>query len=466
MDRQQEFKDRAAKVAELFCSIGRAKPVKIVSHFDADGISACAIIIKAMNILGYAYNATIVKQLTQGVVYDLSHDKADTIIFCDMGSGEIDRIAEILKGKQIFIIDHHRISGSTSDVVLLNPEQFGISGSKELSASGAAYFLYRQIAKKKNTAHIALVGAIGDYQEHNGLSGFNKEILEDAKSQGLVKVAEGLRISCSESALINKALEFSLDPLIPGISGSEASAVKFLQELTVGKQGYRWKKFSELGEKEAKIIASAVIEKRRGVDKFEDIFGPVYFLPKEKNEAMKNAAEYANLLDACGRMEKASVGLGACLGDETSKMRALSILNQYKRELLENFQWFDKARKNRDSTVIEEKGYVIINAKSRIRDTMLGALATVLTSSPEYAKGKLIMTLGYDADMIKVSLRAAGKLNVDLKRILELMVLPVKGTCGGHKNAAGGRLEKGREEEFTENAKHVLEKFSAEETVS
>ncbi len=468
MDRQQQFRDRVSKVAELLATVDKSKPVRVISHFDADGITACALVIKALHLKGFTYLATIVKQLTHGILYDLSREKAETIIFCDLGSGELDKIQEILKGKMIFVIDHHRINGDYSGVVLLNPEEFEISGSKEISASGVAYFLYREITKKNRLAHLAIVGAMGDYQEHNGFSELNKEILEEAKKDGLIRVVEGLRIPCLESIPINKALEFCVDPLIPGVSGTEIGASKFLQDIGAQvKVGLKWKKVSELKEKESRQIAAGIIERRLGVDKPEQIYGPVYILTKEKSDSpTKNAAEFANLLDACGRMDKASLGLCACLGDESCKMRAVSVLNQYRRELVENLQWFEKSRKDKDANiVIEDKKYVIINAKNKIRDTMLGALATALTSNPEYATGKLILTMGQDDDMIKVSLRVAGKLQADLKKILELMVLPAKGRCGGHKSAAGGRFPIENEADFIENAKRVLEKFSAEETV-
>ncbi|MBW3011801.1 DHH family phosphoesterase [Candidatus Woesearchaeota archaeon] len=470
MDRYEKFTDSVRKAAEELSALDKTKPIRIISHIDADGIAACAIISKALSLKNFQYSATIVKQTTKGIIYDLAHEKNETYIFLDLGSAELNSLKDTLKEKKIFIFDHHKINGDPRGIVFVNPEEFGISGSTELSASGVAYLIYKELTKKKNMAHVAFLGAIGDFQEHLGLSELNLKILNDAKKEGLIKVSQGLRIAATEATPVHKAIEFCYFPVIPDVTGSETGAVKFLDEIGVAaKRGYKWKRLMDLTDKEAKTIGEGIVKRRNCNDKLEQVYGDVYILQKEKRESItKDAFSYMAMIDACGRMEKASVGLGCCLGDETSKLRGASILNRYKRELMASLQWVNSSRKNKESkSVIEDTGYLIINAKYKLRETIISSLSSILTLNPEL-DGKIIMIIGksHDDDMTKVSLRANNRKDVDLKKVLELMIMPVKGHCGGHKYAAGGRFSKELEEEFIENAKRVLDKFSKEEKVN
>jgi len=78
----------------------------------------------------------------------------------------------------------------------------------------------------------------------------------------------------------------------------------------------------------------------------------------------------------------------------------------------------------------------------------------------------LSMARNPEDDTTKLSLRIVGNENdIDLKQVLKLMVLSVKGDYGGHKRAAGGRIPQDMEEEFIKNAIDVLGKVAIEEKI-
>jgi single-stranded-DNA-specific exonuclease len=469
MDRYAEFKSKVDAAAIELGKLSKAKPVKIISHIDADGISACAVLIKTLKNANLAYSVTTVKQLTKGVLYDLSHDNYETFFFTDLGSGQLNDIVTLLKGKKVFILDHHRFDNDSPEIVHVNPEMFGISGSTELSGAGVAYFFYKAVTGKTAVAHIAVVGAIGDMQEDNGFTGLNKEILDDAVNTKQIEIKTGLRIFGLNSKPLYKALQYSTWPAIPGISGSESGAIQFLQELGINPK-YRdsWRMFSQLTDAEVKKLSSGIIIKRFGKDKPEDIFGPIYTVIGEEDGPTKDAREYATLLNSCGRLDKASVGLGTCLGDKNSKLKALAAMKDYKRELVNALTWFEKNKSARNGKVIEKDNVVILNAGSEIRDTVIGTLASIISKSNWYKDGTCILSMArnLEDETTKLSLRMAGpETDADLKQLMKLAVLSVNGDCGGHKKAAGGRISQDKEEEFIKNAVEVFSKVSVEEKI-
>ena len=81
-------------------------------------------------------------------------------------------------------------------------------------------------------AHLAIIGAIGDVQETKGeLKQLNKEILQTAVKKGFLKVKKGIRLFGMQTKPLHKVLEYSTDPYIPGVTGSESGAIQFLHQI-------------------------------------------------------------------------------------------------------------------------------------------------------------------------------------------------------------------------------------------
>src|SRR5512137_2837543 len=62
----------------------------IVTHFDADGLSAGAIIAKTLVRLGSTFQLRTAKQLDEDIVKKALEIGPDVIIFSEIGSGYID----------------------------------------------------------------------------------------------------------------------------------------------------------------------------------------------------------------------------------------------------------------------------------------------------------------------------------------------------------------------------------------
>lgn len=64
------------------------KFIRVVSHHDADGITACGIVCQMLRRLKIPFQATIVINL-DGSIVDIV-EPGQFVIFCDMGSGQPD----------------------------------------------------------------------------------------------------------------------------------------------------------------------------------------------------------------------------------------------------------------------------------------------------------------------------------------------------------------------------------------
>src|SRR3989338_6480732 len=202
----------------------------------------------------------------------------------------------------------------------------------------------------------------------------NDEILKTAVKHRKIKVERGLRMFGLQGRPLHKVLEYSTDPYIPGVSGSESGSIQFLQQLGIDpKRGSGWKRMIDLSEDEKKKLVSGIVMKRLNEEKPEDILGNIYTLLEEKEDSItRNAKEFATLLNACGRMGKASLGIGACLGDKRIKENAIKSLTGYKREIVNAIRWYENNGTN--GKIIRENGLEIINAGSEIMPTLIGKI--------------------------------------------------------------------------------------------
>ena len=131
------------------------------------------------------------------------------------------------------------------------------------------------------------------------------------------------------------------------------------------KNGSGWKKIVHLDDSDMKKLITGVIMKRLGETKPDDVLGNVYILPHEDEESpTRDAKEFATLLNACGRLGRASFGIGACLGDKKIKQQAIRSLGDYKKEIVNALRWYNDNKHGDD--VHWGNNFVIINAKNQI----------------------------------------------------------------------------------------------------
>jgi len=425
------------------------EPIRVISHLDADGLSSAAIISKALRRRGNDFSLSIVRQLDEDVIKELSLENYNYFLFADLGSGFLSLIDRHLNDRKTFILDHHIPENFNSGIIHANPHLIGL-GSDAVSGSGMAYFFAKELDESnKDLAYIAVIGGMGDYIDFG--QGFNGIILKDAVDSGYIEIKKGLKMFGTQTRYLHKLLQYSTDPYIPGVTGSEEGAVNFLNEIGIDyrdKNG-NFRRLNDLNQDEIKELITGVILKRFGSeDDPEDVISDIYLLRNEDDESYtKDAREYATLLNACGRLKRPSFGIGALMESPNLKEKAYEMMKSYKIEIINVLEWFNK---NRDNFIKEEK-FAIINAGDNIKDSMIGTLCGILSNSNIYPKNFVIVGMAYTCEGdIKVSMRTNNH-KIDLREIIKKVA-----NGGGHSNACGAFIKRKQEEKFISDMKDAL----------
>jgi len=443
------LRDRAKDLGEI---IKKNKQIHIVTHIDADGITSGAIAVQTLKRLGIDYSIEFVKQLDKNKMEKLIDKNHDLVWFTDLGSSFSDKYPDMNK----IITDHHVCPKDTNFKYHLNPHLFNIDGSYEISGAGATYLVSKYIDKKNmDLSGLAIVGACGDLQDrrYGKLVGINREILSDGIKQGILRSDVDLRYFGRETRPVYKLLQYSNDPLIPGITGRESSCIKFLENNGIQmKDEDNWRCWIDLCKDEKRKIISSIgqtlLNKGFGYKITQRIIGEVYTLENEKlGTVLHDVKEFATLLNSTARYGKHDIGLNVCLGDRDKDFKkSLNLLRGHRHNLVEGLQFA------REEGIFKREYVQFFHAGDGIRDTIVGIVANMLLNSEDTSNDlPIIGFANKDDDQIKASARANQSLvdrGLDLSVVLKTAASKLDGIGGGHSIAAGATIPRGKEEEF------------------
>lgn len=439
--------------------------VKVITHNDADGLSAGGIIHKSLSREAYPVHTRSIKQLEEKVLEELAGEEGDVLIFVDLGSGLLSEMEAHLSRKEVIVLDHHQPKEEENSVLIVNPHLYGIDGSREVSGAGMAYLFARTMrVENKDLADLAIVGAVGDIQDGMGmLTGVNEFILKDAVEAGVIKVEKDLRLFGRQTRPLHKALELTTEPFLPGLSGSESACVQFLRDLDIPvKKNGDYTMLADLSREERKRLTTALIlrmiEHRVPPKLAESIVGDVYTLLREKKRTpLRDAKEYATLLNGCGKHENNGIGLAVAIG-ERSKLyeKSLEMLREHKSYLASCYSWISS---NLDK--IKDGGVVYyFHAGNEISENVIGTVANMVINSRILNPIKPIIAFSESEDgAIKVSARGTRELieaGLNLGKAMHYASEKVAGEGGGHDIAAGAKVKKGLEMEFLKYAQEEI----------
>ena len=441
--------NRAKEIGDI---IKNTKEVHIISHIDADGITAGSIAYQTVKRLGKETSIDFVKQLDEVIIERLKNQNHELVWFTDLGSNISAQYPEINK----IITDHHSCPEDSNKSYHLNPHLFNIDGGFEISGAGTTYLVSKTLNKENiDLSPLAIIGACGDLQDRRfgKLTGFNKEILKDGESSGLVKSKMDIRYFGRETRSIPKLLQYANDPIIPGLSGREQACISFLQDLGIQVQdGDKWRRWIDLNKSERMLIVSNIAQllltKGFGHKITKRILGEVYILEKEEEGTeVHEAKEFATLLNSTARYGQFDVGLQVCLGNRDKYLdEARNLLLGHRANLVEGLQFA------REEGIQKRKYLQFFNAGTGIRDTIVGIVTNMLLNSEEVSSDIPLIGFADKGDgEIKASARGTQQLvskGLNLSKAMKKAANELNGVGGGHNIAAGATIPKGKEEEF------------------
>ncbi len=424
-----------------FLELSKNKPVRIISHHDTDGITSAAIMTQMLRRLEKKFTVSIMKGLEKEVLErELLRNKKEILFFVDLASGSLDYFQNL--ENPIFILDHHELDKTklNDKIKIVNPHLFG---EEELCGAGLCYLFSRAISEKnKDLANLAIIGMIGDRHE-SSLSKNYQEIINETTN---LEIKKSLLIF-SATRPLKKSLEYSTSFYIPGVTGSSQGVLELLRENHISPE----KTLYELTEEEiSTLITSILIRMATRGDKTE-ILGNLYIMNFYKRK--EDVRELSVLINACSRLGFSDVALSFCLQNQKAKDQAQEIYVKYKQELVDALKHAENIEK------ISGRGFTIINARDKIKDTIIGTVTSILSSSLDYEAGTVLIGMAYNQDKIKVSARIAGREGKNLKEVLEktINLINLQAEVGGHQKAAGCSIRKEDETRFLEELRKNLE---------
>ena len=138
---------RAEKIGEI---IKNSKEIHIVTHIDADGITAGTIAYQTLKRLGKECTIEFIKDLDLDNLERLKNENHELVWFTDLDSSISTDTPELNK----IITAHHSCPENSNKPFHLNPHLFGLDGSLEICGAGVTYLVSRAIDRNRYLSKI------------------------------------------------------------------------------------------------------------------------------------------------------------------------------------------------------------------------------------------------------------------------------------------------------------------------
>jgi RecJ-like exonuclease len=442
---QADVFELSKKASKMILSMPKTTRFRVISHYDADGISAAGIICKTLYREGLQFHVSLMRNPFTKGLERIKNEENEIIIFTDMGSGQIDKIEQI-KIKSI-IIDHHQIlkTKTSKDIIQINANLCGINGNYEACGSSLSFSLAKAINSKNiDLASLALVGMIGDKQYIGGIRGYNKTILDEAIKNNMLKEYIGLKLT--NDSIFN-SIYYSVDPYYSGLSGNREAILELLDKLKIQADKNTKKLDKEQEKKINSILLLNLIKKGCEKNILDTVIRNRYW-----SKSLQNELEiFADLLDSCGKGGNRGLGLAICLGDKESYNEAIEIEKEYKQKILNELLNLEK------NGFLEKKSYKYFYSNESSIGGVIGGIAINYMLDNKYP----LFSIVRNEDELHISCRGTQNLvknGLDLGLAMKKVSQDLNGNGGGHKIAAGATINSDKENDFLEKTDLIISK--------
>ena len=111
----------------------------------------------------------------------------------------------------------------------------------------------------------------------------------------------------------------------------------------------------------------------------DNLIGYVYVLTKEEpNTALRDAREFAVVLNSTGRMDRPSLGIAICMGDRKAALEeANKILEDYRKNINKYLGWVNE----KPERMRELQNIYVIYGESFINEKIIGTVSSIIVST-------------------------------------------------------------------------------------
>ncbi len=166
--------------------------IQLLHHNDSDGLTSGALLTRAFERAGYSVARLCLEKTYLAVLEEVLGGEGRVIVFADFAGRIAPLISDLNRGRNlVMILDHHKAAPSTDTCVHnLDPELFGLTGDRDITASTTCYLFAVQLdPTNADLAALATVGAVGDgFLVDGRLSGLNREVALAEADQGILAI--------------------------------------------------------------------------------------------------------------------------------------------------------------------------------------------------------------------------------------------------------------------------------------
>ncbi|MDX1701194.1 MAG: DHHA1 domain-containing protein, partial [Melioribacteraceae bacterium] len=174
----------------------------------------------------------------------------------------------------------------------------------------------------------------------------------------------------------------------------------------------------------------------------ENLIGTIYVLIKEDDRTpLRDAREFAVLLNSTGRMDRPSLGIAICMGDrDTSLKEANQILEEYRKSINKYLTWV----KEKPERMKEFENIYVIYGDNFINEKIIGTISSILVSSLNHLDKPIIAFANVvEENVAKFSARTTAlalRKGINLGEVMKAASEKFDGKGGGHDIAAGAQV--------------------------
>lgn len=425
--------------------------VRIITHYDADGICSASVLVKALKRMGKKYHVTFRKGLKDEFIQELNLEKNPCVVFLDMGSNNQDSINELTEsGTRVIVLDHHRIQEKKEheDILHLNCNLYNIDGMTQACASTLAFITALHLDKENwDMAGIYLAGCMGDKQHLKTFTGINDVIVKTGVARGTIVETQELNLYGSS---LREGLTGGIEPLFLELESDPEAIDSFLGQLKMDPG----MSIDELNDDDSVTLRSALalelMKQNVRTNVIERLVGTHYRV----NGLDTRMLSY--VIDSCGRMDKMGMGMLAAVSGGSSLEEGMKLYREYVEFLHRTLIRIHKEGRRDGGSFIyfytkEEEGAIA------------GTLAE-LTLDYLSNGSKPVFALTKSGNEVRVSSRATKTLfssGLDLSAVMHKAAEHVGGRGGGHPVASGATIPDTEDKDFLEKADSII-KFQLE----
>ena len=255
-----------------------------------------------------------------------------------------------------------------------------------------------------------------------------------------------------ETRPLPDALAFTSQPFIEGLTWNRDACLSLLNSSGINlKDGGRWRVPAELNEEEKRALIESITKFTSGknaTEIMEELIGYTYTFPQEdRGSFLRDGREFSTMLNSCGRIQKAGVGIAICMGDRAKMLtEGENILVEYRKMIREYMNIISNERWRTSTT----PACVMVNAEGVVPETMTGTISSLIAGSPKNTGKIVILRTTGEEGTIKFSSRKSFSCtsDVNLSNLMREGAEKFEGVGGGHDAAAGARITKDKLDGF------------------